>query len=435
MPTVELLPAQDDLLADLDTPILGFAGGLGSGKTTALVYKAIQLALENQGLPGLFVEPTYPMIEDVLFEAFDAVLGDDEEVGLNIPHTARKGSSPQYVLHLAGGDTTIRLRSGENPLRVGSGSNVAWAIVDEVDQIRPETIKRVRTRVRAPKAKRKQIVFAGTPEGRLTMYDTFVKNPPCHVDTGEPMTRLIKARTRDNHHLDDLYLSTAFAGMTDDERRQFEEGEFISPRGRVYAQFSDRHRRVCTNRFAGKLVMLCDFNVHPMAWTYGRIIGDELHIWGELVVENTNTIAQTKAAAAAWSTMLTEHLGRYVDPYEAATMVTVYCDASGSARRSSSSKTDVAWLQEAGFTVWHPRANPAVKDRVFSVNLAFDEDRLFIDPSCEQALMCFESQAWKNGEPDKSKGLDHIPDGVGYGVHYEWPAEYPRGNTQWIQRG
>lgn len=435
MPTVELLPAQDELLADLETPILGFAGGLGSGKTTALIHKAIQLALENQGLPGLFVEPTYPMIEDVLFEAFDAILGDDEDVGLNIPHTPRKGSSPQYTLHLAGGDTVIRLRSGENPLRVGSGSNVAWAIVDEVDQIRPETIKRVRTRVRAPKARRKQIVLAGTPEGRATMYDTFVKNPPTHRTTGENMTRLIKARTGDNHHLDELYLSTAFAGMTPDERAQFENGDFIMPRGRVYAQFADRHRKVCTNRFAGRLVMLCDFNVSPMAWTLGRIFGDELHIWGELVVDNTNTIDQTALAAETWARLLSKHYGRFVDAYEAATMVDVYCDASGAARRSSSSKTDVAWLRDAGFSVYHPAANPRVKDRVFSVNLAFSENRLFIDPSCQQTLVCFENQAWaKNGEPDKTKGHDHIPDGVGYGVHYEWPAEYPRGNTQWIQK-
>ena len=289
--------------------------------------------------------------------------------------------------------------------------------------------------IRHPRARVLQQVFGGTPEGRGTLYKTFVKEPPRNRETGEDLTRLIKAPTDDNHHLDPLYLSTAFEGLTEEEEAMLRRGDFILPRGRVYAQLQDAHIKTCDNPMGGRLVMMADFNVDPMCWTLGTIYDDErLHIWDELVVENTNTISMAPMAAERWASHIMQHRGEPLTAFEAAQDVEVFCDASGNARRSSASASDVEWLRNHGFNVTHPRANPPVKDRVFSVNVAFSRDLLWIDPRCEKTLEHFQNQTYgKGGEPDKTKGHDHIPDGVGYLVHYEWPAQYPRGNAAWLQ--
>lgn len=425
MVEVSLLPAQFELLADVETPILGFVAGLGSGKTHGMVHKHVQGAIDNPGCASMYVAPTYPLIRDAIVPEFLKVLDT-----LGIPFTHQRSMPPNIVIRLPDGDHEIRIRSATNPETIGSASNLSHLTIDEVDICDPETVKRARTRVRDPRARRKQIVMGGTPEGQLLLYDMFVKNPPLNEETGEPLTRLIRAVTDDNVHLDPMYFSTAFAGMSEEEAAQFRRGEFILPRGRVYHQLKERHIRKCENPTSGSLVMLCDFNVSPMTFVFGRIVSDELHIFDELVRENTDTIEHTLEAVEKWRRLLSTDALFGMSSREAAARVTVYADASGGNRNTASSKTDLEHLRSAGFRVFTPSQNPPIKDRVFSVNQRFHLDKLFIDPKAEQTRKCFENQTWDaHGYPDKSKGLDHATDAVGYGVHYEWPAEFPRGNT------
>jgi hypothetical protein len=44
---------------------VGFSGPVGSGKTVALVNKALQMAVENPGCLGLLGAPTIPMLQSV----------------------------------------------------------------------------------------------------------------------------------------------------------------------------------------------------------------------------------------------------------------------------------------------------------------------------------------------------------------------------------
>jgi hypothetical protein len=47
----------------------GFSGPVGSGKTFALVYKALRMATENPGCVGLLGAPTIPMLRSVTLRA------------------------------------------------------------------------------------------------------------------------------------------------------------------------------------------------------------------------------------------------------------------------------------------------------------------------------------------------------------------------------
>ena len=47
--------------------------------------------------------------------------------------------------------------------------------------------------------------------------------------------------------------------------------------------------------------------------------------------------------------------------------------------------------------------------------------RLFIHSRCVQLVKGLEGQVYVNGQPDKSAGLDHVLDGLGYLIHSTFP--------------
>jgi len=99
----------------------------------------------------------------------------------------------------------------------------------------------------------------------------------------------------------------------------------------------------------------------------------------------------------------------------------IYPDASGG-NRSSSGKSDIDIIRTFGFMVRKLSKNPFVKDRVTAMNMAFcdskDISKYFININkCPTFTEAIESQAYKNGEPDKSTGYDHINEAAGYFVY------------------
>jgi len=84
-------------------------------------------------------------------------------------------------------------------------------------------------------------------------------------------------------------------------------------------------------------------------------------------------------------------------------------------------------LEQAGFRVRANKKNPMVKDRILSVNGAFESGKLWVNAAkCPNVVSCLEQQAYdKNGEPDKQSGFDHQNDATGYPIAYEFPIRKP----------
>ena len=108
--------------------------------------------------------------------------------------------------------------------------------------------------------------------------------------------------------------------------------------------------------------------------------------------------------------------------------ITVWPDATGTHKKSSNTtSSDIAKLKAAGFKVKHQHANPPIKDRVASVNALIcnghDERRYFVNAdTCPELAAELEQQTYDaNGMPDKSAGLDHGTDGVGYFIFGKYP--------------
>ena len=125
----DLHPGQLEFVDDEESQILAISAGYGAGKTRSICCKAVSLAIANQGFVGCVMEPTGPLIRDILLTDFQNFLDAYE-----IPHTFRASPLPEYVLHLPKGDTKILCRSFENYQRI-IGLNLAFCIADEVDVV------------------------------------------------------------------------------------------------------------------------------------------------------------------------------------------------------------------------------------------------------------------------------------------------------------
>jgi hypothetical protein len=104
------------------------------------------------------------------------------------------------------------------------GINAAWAIIDEPASQDEEVPIMILARLRDPRAKLKQLVLTGTPQGFNWYYDW------CHHEG----TEIIKARSYDNPHLDGQYIAEMRKRYTDEEVKAYIEGEFIRFEGAWY---------------------------------------------------------------------------------------------------------------------------------------------------------------------------------------------------------
>lgn len=150
-----------------------------------------------------------------------------------------------------------------------------------------------------------------------------------------------------------------------------------------------------------------DFNVEHMAAVCSRLIDGKLYVFKEYH-DYLDTPELIYAIKADFPT----------------DKLIAYPDATGTKRGSSDAGvTDIALLRKAGFTVRARSKNPFVKDRIAAVNNAFNKLKLFIDTErCPETTEALEQQIWlPNGQPDKSSGLDHIMDALGYLVNYLMP--------------
>lgn len=423
---VRMLIHQARLVLEKSADFAVFVGGLGSGKTRALAHKAISLAVDNPGKPGVILERSWPELRDILFPCL-GVEGEPDGVlaEWQIPFTYRK-SAKEVVLHLPGGDTPIWLRQAD---RIRPGPNIAWLVADEAGLLEWPVLRQWIARVRLDSANYLQIVLGGTPEGFNHFYEYAEGETRKHLEEKGAKFALIRASTTDNPFLPANYVALQLAGFTEEELEAYEKGLFVPPSGRVYTRFQRAvHVQPCLDPTVGRPLMFCDFNVAAMVWLLALEVNGRVHVFDEIVRQNTDTFDQTAEALHYWGRLFN------VDPRTAAARVTVITDAAGSARSTSAKRSDTQILRDHGFQVRHPSRNPFVEDRVFSVQRWLQESQLLVDPKCRQLVKSLEQQPrTKTGEPEKRQGidgLDHANDALGYGLHYLRPATRPRGNAR-----
>lgn len=394
-----LTPTQKAFATTRD-PFPLFVGGFGSGKTAAAIARAMALKSHFKTCDIAYYLPTYPLVEDIAFRRFPELC---ERKGWS--YKLNKASS--FIEFPNAG--RIVFRTMENPARI-VGYEVAHSILDELDTLPMDKARDVWNKVIARNRQKcsmgNTVAVATTPEGFRFVYDRWVKNPA-------PGYTIFRAKTQDNiKNLPAGYIDNLKNSYPSNLLSAYLDGEFVNlTAGSVYPEF-DRSLNYCNSTIQDNeaLHIGLDFNVTKMAAVVYVLRDTNPHA----VMEFTD-VFDTPAMCQLIKSRFAGH------------PIFIYPDASGQARKSNNaSESDLSILRQAGFTVLVNSRNPAVKDRVLATNNMIHSQgvrRLFVNTdACPALTESFEKQAYdKNGEPDKSSGLDHVIDAATYFIAYKFP--------------
>lgn len=395
-----------------------FVGGFGSGKTAAAMGRAMRLKVQCREQDIAYYLPTYPLIKDIAFQRFPELC-------------ERKGW--RYKLNQVDSEISfpgagrILFRNMEQPHRI-VGYEVAHSLVDELDILPTDKARdawnKIIARNRQKCGMENTVGVATTPEGFKFVYERWKKNP---VEGSE----LIQADTEENAaNLPAGYIEGLRSNYSSALLEAYLHGQFVNlTAGSVYPEFDRRaNASTATIQTSEPLHIGMDFNVGKMSAVVFVLRDGDPH-----AVDELTGILDTPAMIAAIKSRYEGHA------------IFVYPDASGNSRKSNNaSESDISLLRNARFTVLVAPSNPAVKDRVMAMNqmicttidapaitlgLEMRGDRQVIRrlrvnvDRCPAFVEGLEKQAYdKNGEPDKTSGLDHVNDAGGYMIFYKFPV-------------
>lgn len=385
---IKILKHQAEFLQS-EYPHTGLVAGFGSGKSIAGTLKTIE-KLKEFNKDVAYYLPTYDLIKTIAFKNFKKYL-KDTRVPYKLNETAKVFETPIG---------NIYLRSIDKPEYI-IGYEVAYSLVDEAD-IPPQkkmedVLKNVVARNRLNIGVANSTDFISTPEGYKFMYDFFVKKP-------SSIKKLIRAKTSDNPFLPPTYIENLKEIYDPNQLDAYLNGDFVNlTTGNVYHRF-DREVNYSYREIEEKDIIHIgmDFNITRMC-AISHVIDKDVAVAVDEFIDYYDT----------------EQLASHIKNRYKNHRIVIYPDASGNSRKSSASKTDIEILKTKGFIVKVKNSNPAVKDRINTINKMFERKKYFININkCPIFTEHLETLGYKNGEPDKS--INHSTDGAGYFIWYNY---------------
>ena len=393
-----LVPFADELVAGLSVPqseVYGsparfkmLCSGRRFGKTHLCLVQLIVWAAMKTGSLNWYIAPTYKSAKQIAWRQLKAMVP---------PELFAAKNEVDLSIELVNG-SRIELKGGESAdnLRGASLSNV---VLDEAAYIPPDAWEMV---IRPALAdQRGSAFFISTPAG----YNHFHEMWEQAADLEDWQTFSYSTIEGGNVPPEEVEL----ARRTLDERsfRQEFLASFETFSGRVFPEFDDNNVAQDVADTGGPVLVGLDFNVGIMAGVICSKVQDQLHIWDEIAVKNSNTdeVAQ----------MLRERFGNRE--------IVCYPDPTGKARKTAAAGvTDHGILRKYGIKVVAPNSPWAVKDRLNATNWliknAEGERRMYVHPRCKNTIKGFRSVTYKEGAEDfvvdKDPGLEHWIDGCGY---------------------
>jgi hypothetical protein len=365
----------------------------------------LHASISKPGSINWYVAPTYRQAKQIAWKALKNMIP---------PSQVQSTNEADLSMELSNG-TLAALRGADNydALR---GVGLDFVVMDEFADMSPDAWFEVLRPMLADKQGR--ALWIGTPKGYNHFHDLY-RYAQDTDDWGA-----WQFTTADGTRVTNDEIAAAQRDMGEREFRQEFMATFESLAGRVYSNF-DRDENVGDlSDHGGTLLVGMDFNVDPMTAVLAVRVADQLHIIDEIELGDSNT-----------ELMAGEIKRRYKSR-----PVVVYPDPSGRARKTSApvGRTDFALLSNAGFDVRAPRHASPVVDRINTVQAALKtadgRRRLFINRNCKNLIRALDGLTYLNNQPDKSGGLDHITDALGYLIMGEMPLRKhiePRQPTRW----
>lgn len=371
------------------------------GKTTLARAEIIRAARGRGPKIIWYVAPTFTMARDLMWD----------ELLANLPPSwIKKTHETRLEIRLING-VLIQLKGADRPDTL-RGRALHFLILDEYQDFRPGVWQEVlfptltTTRGRA--------LIIGTPKSFNHFHEMYrlgqIKKNQKKL---EYMSWQIP--TIQSPFFPPSEIETARNSMDPKSFRQEFEASFESMSGRVYYQF-DRREHVGSYPFNPRLPIIVgqDFNVDPMSSAIMQV-QDNGEVWviDEIFFPNSNVME------------VADELDRRYFKHKRS--IAIYPDPAGSNRSSSRGESDLDVFREKGYNkLIFPKKHPLVSDRVAAVNAmlrtADGTIRLRVDKSCTHVIESMEQTIYKPGTPmvDKTMGVDHMGDALGYPIHYHY---------------
>ena len=382
-----------------------FVGGYASGKTWVGCVAICAHIWEHPCVNIGYFAPTYPLIRDVFFDKIDTVA---TAMGLSV--VIKQANKEVYFY--AGGQFRGKCicRSMDSPEGI-AGFQIGHALIDELDILPTNKAKMAWNKIIArmrhnADGLRNGVDVTTTPEGFRFTWKRFVDE--CTESYG-----IVHASTYENEkNLPPGYIASLIETYPAALREAYLNGRFVNlTTGTVYNSYDRAAHNSAETITAGEPLFIGqDFNVGKMCSCVFVKRANGFH-----AVDQLKDIYDTPALVRTLKERYNGHA------------INIYPDASGANRHTNASDTDIALLKQAGYAVRVNTRNPAVRDRVLSVNVSFEKGQLYINSrKCPTVADCLERQSYDdNGEPNKKDGFDHMNDALGYMVVYENQVNKP----------
>jgi hypothetical protein len=373
---------------DSDNRFKLLCSGRRFGKTYLCITRLICWALEKAGSLNWYVTANYRMAKQIAWRQLKAMAPPDLVV--------KRNESDLSIEFVNGSIVALRGAENEDSLR---GVSLASLVIDEAAYVKQAAWEMVLRPALSDQGG--PAWFITTPAGLNWFYDLWEQAQ------GQPDWKTFSYTTVQGGNVAAEEIEAARRTLDDRTFRQEYLASFETLSGRVYPDFSDENISDTVKDIGGPILWGTDFNVSIMAGVLGSRVGDMLHIWDEVSVNQSNT---DEVCA-----MLKQ---RFPDR-----KVVAYPDPTGSARKTSSAgRTDHDIIRRAGFGCVSPKAPWAVKDKINATNwMVRTSDghmKLFVHPRCKHTIKALKNVTYKQGAEDyvidKSPGIEHWTDGLGY---------------------
>jgi phage terminase large subunit len=358
------------------------------GKTYLCIARLVAWAVSKPGSLNWYVTANYRMAKQIAWRQLKTMVPADICI---------KRNESELSVELSNG-SIIALKGAENADSL-RGVSLSTLVIDEAAYVKQDAWEMVLRPALSDQGG--PAWFITTPAGLNWFHDLWEQAQ----DEGDWETYSYTTVQGGNVPPDEIEA----ARRTLDERtfRQEYLASFETLSGRVYPDFSDDNVTDNAKDTGGEIYWGTDFNVSVMAGVLGSRVGDTLHIWDELAVNQSNTDEVCQLLKA-----------RFPDR-----RIIAYPDPTGSARKTSSAgRTDHDIIRRYGFQCVSPKAPWAVKDKINATNwmirTADGHLKLFIHPRCKHTIKALKNVTYKQGADDyvidKSAGIEHWTDGLGY---------------------
>ena len=368
------------------------------GKTRLSLAWLLHTAIAQPGSVSYYVAPTYRAAKTIAWTALKELLP--------VEFVKSKHESDLHVEFQNGSKIALKGADNSDTLR---GVSLSACVLDEAAFFKD--LENAWQAVLRPALADQQgrALFISTPNGLTNAFADIWE-----LSSTEPDWKRWSFTTIQGGWVPEAEIQAAKRTLSPELFAQEFMASFQNMSGCVYKCMSDDNvEPEVADVLEQPLLLGCDFNVNPLAAVAGIRVGDQLHIFDEFLMSNSNTYD-----------LVAEVRSRYGQR-----TVKAFPDPTGRARKTSAAgmETDHTILRKTGgFHVVTPSGVYKIPDKVNSLNTmlkaADGTRRIFIHPRCKQLIRSLRGLQYKEGTtlPDQASEFSHLADALAYLVCGEY---------------